>query len=168
MGKGVMVLTFEEIEANTKLKDCFIQLQNELLTVNDKALITNILDKSGHLIVSCRALKDLIYTALDSNIVVEVQKDPQKRSYSCCGKSKLTFQVFGNILNITINGKNFEEAEPNLYKYLNETLNISLTRTYLPRMFDFKPEPVTRVAKGILDDSNNNDFEEENSNDETD
>lgn len=162
-----MVLTYDKIVANTKLKDLFIEIQNHILTLNDKALIANVLDKSGRLIISCNSLKELISTALDGKVAVDVQEDPQKRSCSCCGKGKLILQVFGSILNITIDGKNLEEAEPNLYKYLTKTWNISLTRTYLPRMLDFEPEPVTRVAKGIPDDSNN-DSDEETSNDETD
>ena len=140
----VMVLTYEQIVANTKLKDLFIEIQNHILTLNDKALIANVLDKSGHLIISCNSLKELIATALDSKVAVDVQEDPQKRSCSCCGKGKLILQVFGNILNITIDGKNLEEAEPNLYKYLTKTWNISLTRTYLPKMFEYEPEVVAR------------------------
>lgn len=140
----VMVLTYEQIVANTKLKDLFIEIQNHILTLNDKALIANVLDKSGHLIISCNSLKELISTALDGKVAVDVQEDPQKRSCSCCGKGKLILQVFGNILNITIDGKNLEEAEPNLYKYLTKTWNISLTRTYLPKMFEYEPEVVAR------------------------
>lgn len=143
-GKGVMVLTYEQIVANTKLKDLFIEIQNHILTLNDKALIANVLDKSGHLIISCDSLKELISTALDSEVEVDVQEDPQKRSCNCCGKGKLNLQVFGSILSITIDGKNLEEAEPSLYKYLTKTWNISLTRTYLPRMFEYEPEVVAR------------------------
>lgn len=140
----VMVLTYEQIVANTKLKDLFIEIQNHILSLNDKALIANLLDKSGHLIISCNSLKELISTALDGNVEVDVKEDPQKCSCSCCGKGKLILQVFGSILSITIDGKNLEEAEPNLYKYLTKTWNISLTRTYLPKMFEYEPEVVTR------------------------
>lgn len=149
----VMVLTYEQIIANTKLKDLFIEIQNHILTLNDKALIANVLDKSGHLIISCNSLKELISTALDGKVAVDVPEDPQKRSCkrscSCCGKDKLILQVFGNILNITIDGKNLEEAEPNLYKYLTKTWNISLTRTYHPKMFEYEPEVVARSVHYI-------------------
>ena len=158
-----MVLTYEEIEANTKLKDHFIELQNELLTINDKALIANIIDKSGHLIISCTALKELISLALGAKVVVDVQEDPQKRSCNCCGKGKLILQVFGTILNITIDGKDFAETEPHLYKFLTKTWNISLSRTYLPRMLDYEAEAVPRSGKPIADEDTSEEEEEEES-----
>lgn len=158
-----MSVSIKELEGNTQLKDLFIEFQNEILTTNDKALIANMLDKSGRLILSCKQLQTLIETALDEKVHVDVKEDPQKRSCDCCGKGKLVLQVFGTIIDIRVDDKSLEEAEPNLVKYLTKQWNISLTRTYLPRMLDFEVEKVERSTKVNIVEEEEDEEEEENS-----
>ena len=141
-----MPLTLEEITSNTELKDLFIDLQNEIIASNDKALLANLLDKSGRVILSRDGLEDLISNAVGGKIKIKVEEDPQKRSCGC-GKGSFTLQVYGDILDIKVNGESLEEAEPVLYKFLTKTWNISLTRTYLRNLIDIEVEPVQRSKK---------------------
>ena len=96
-----------------------------ILTTNDKALVANLLDQSKKVIVDTSSLRKLISMIADTKDVV-IDADSESKSCSCkCGTAKI--QMFENIGSILVDG---EALDSDIEKYINETLNISTTRTY--------------------------------------
>ena len=96
-----------------------------ILTTNDKALVANLLDQSKKVIVDASSLRKLISMIADTKDVV-IDADSESKSCSCkCGTAKI--QMFESIDSILVDG---EALDSDIEKYINETLNISTTRTY--------------------------------------
>lgn len=96
-----------------------------ILTTNDKALVANLLDQSKKVIVDASSLRKLISMIADTKDVV-IDADSESKSCSCkCGTAKI--QMFESIGSILVDG---EALDSDIEKYINETLNISTTRTY--------------------------------------
>jgi len=106
-----------------------------ILTTNDKALVANLLDQSKKVIVDASSLRKLISMIADTKDV-EIDADAESKSCSCkCGTTKI--QLFETIESITVDG---EALDADIEKYINETLNISTTRTYASSIIKIERE----------------------------
>ena len=125
-----MTLTREEIESNQEFNKYAFKIVKEILSTNDKALVANLLDLSKKIIVSATSLSELIEHAVDGVVCIETDEE----THSCkCGSCKT--HLYETITSLTIDGVSLKKAEPELYKYINDELCISLSKTYASYMF---------------------------------
>lgn len=132
-----MSLSYDELIDNNELNKIYIKAAKEIISTNDKALVANLLDLSKKVIIDYDMLKSIIKTALANNEKVKieiVESETGKTCNCCCGKT--TFKLYKNIESINIDGEDIKIKEPGLYKYLNEYLNVSLTKTYIKDITD--------------------------------
>ena len=128
-----MVLTFADLESNNYLTSFIREVIVDVLATNDKALVMNLLDNSKKVIIDKKSLIHIIYLATKipkGNIQIISNRDDSKCECGCCGKAKVSLHMFETIEGILINGMLLNEAEPDLYSYIQNTWNISLVRCY--------------------------------------
>ena len=142
-----MTLTRAEIEANLKFNRYAFKIVKEILSVNDKALVANLLDQSKKIIVDVNSIISLIEYAIDA--IVDIETDAE--AHTCkCGACKA--HMFETITSITIGGKSLRKAEPELYSYIVDELCISLSKTYASDVFKIEKNEAT-VEVGEEDES---------------
>lgn len=130
-----MVLTEAEIENNRAFNKYAFEIVNEILALNDKALVANLLDFSKKIIVAANHLRKLISLAVDDKIEFITDVESKSCDCKCC---KVKAHIYEKIESILIGGKEMKDAEPELYKYISEELNISLNRTYASQMIEIE------------------------------
>ena len=116
-----------------------IDIFGEILTENDKQLITNILDTSKKIILTKDQLFDLLVTVLSINsggvavtsndITIKYSKD----ILSAC--LKISVSPFKNIVSIKVFEQELGQGQPDIYSALASTFKISLETFYQP-VFD--------------------------------
>ena len=130
-----MVLTKVELENNRAFNKYAFEIVNEILTLNDKALVANLLDFSKKIIVDANHLRKLILLVVDDEIEFVTDVEVKSCDCKCC---KVKTHIYENIENILIGGKEMKDVEPELYKYISEELNISLNRTYASQIIEIE------------------------------
>lgn len=122
----------EELLQNAKLTSKCLFVMRDIISTNDKALVANLMDISKKIIIDYASLKGILKTAITGEKVkIEVVQDDESKSCNCCGGAKMTIRLFSSITEINVDGKPLSEAEPEVFRYLSEDMNISLTRTYV-------------------------------------
>lgn len=130
-----MVLTKVELENNRPFNRYAFEIVNEILALNDKALVANLLDFSKKIIVDANHLRKLISLVVDNDIEFVTDVESKSCDCKCC---KIKAHIYENIDNILIDGKEMKNIEPELYEYISEELNISLDKTYGSQMVEIE------------------------------
>lgn len=130
-------VSLDQLKKNLELEKACFKLLRDIISVNDKALVANLLDLSKKVIISTEDLIKLIKLGVGKCADVVIDSDIDSASCHCC-KHKVNIRVYENIYSITINGEELEDCEPELYEFLTDYCNISLTKTYKKRVFDIE------------------------------
>ena len=128
------VITAEEIDNNIE----FIKKLNSILTStlidDNKALLANILDNTGKIILSAQNLCELISVMLSTD---EMEISPsqvvisyQENIISSCLKVKIS--PFKGIINIKVDNQDFHNVQNEAYNVLTDKYKISLSSVYVP------------------------------------
>ena len=132
----IPTVTYEEITQSLVVVSKIIEIFREILTENDKQLITNILDSSKKVILTNI---ELLVTVLSINSGgVEVSSDYITIKYSediistCL---KVSVSPFKNIVSIKVFEQELGQVQPDVYTALASTFKISLETFYQP-VFD--------------------------------
>ena len=135
----IPTITYEEITQSLVVVSKIIEIFREILTENDKQLITNILDSSKKVILTKDQLIELLVTVLSINSGgVEVSSDDVTIKYSenilstCLKASVLPFK---NIVSIKVFEQELGQVQPDIYTALASTFKISLDTFHQP-VFD--------------------------------
>lgn len=129
-----MPVTRESLLNNSELNTKIIGIMKEIISTNDKALIANLLDFSKKVIIDLNSLYEIINIAANVNKNINIEIIENDETKKCCGKIKI--RVYNSINSILIDGEELNKKEPEVYKYITNDLNISLTRTYVKNIND--------------------------------
>ena len=130
-------VSLDQLKKNLKLEKACFKLLRDIISINDKALVANLLDFSKKIIISTEDLIKLIKLGVGEAAEVVIDSDIESKSCHCC-KHKVNVHVYENIHSITINGEELEDREPELHEFLIDYCNISLTKTYKKKVFDIE------------------------------
>ena len=135
----IPTVTYEEIAQSLVVRSKILEIFREILTENDKQLITNIFDSSKKVIITKDQLIELLVTVLSMNSGgVEVSSDDITIKYSedilstCL---KISVSPFKNIVSIKVFEQEPAQVQPDIYTALASTFKISLETFYQP-VFD--------------------------------
>ena len=132
----IPTVTYEEITQSLVVMNKIVETFREILTDNDKQLITNILDTSKKVILTKDQLIALLVTVLSINSGgVAVTTDDVTIKYSedilstCL---KVSVSPFKNIVSIKVFEQELGQVQPDIYSALASTFKISLETFYQP------------------------------------
>lgn len=138
-----MVVTKAELAANDELSKYAFKIVKEILAMNDKALVANLLDFSKKIIVDAMNIKELITLAIpDSEVEIETDIESRNCDCKCC---KVKTSLYETIESINVNGKDIFETEKELCKYISDELGISLDKTYASQVFKIEKKAVVET-----------------------
>ena len=136
---GSEYVTRETLQQNIEIeKECF-KIMKDMIATNNKALVANLLDMSRKIIVSTKDLKRLIKIAVGDENKIKIETDIEQKTCICC-HHKVNIHPYENIIRISIDGEDFEDAQPDLYEYLQSYCNISLDKTYKENVIHIEKE----------------------------
>ena len=132
----IPTVTYEEIIQSLVVINKILEIFQEILTENDKQLITNILDSSKKVILTKDQLIELLVTVLSINSGgVEVSSDDITIKYSeyiLSTNLKISVSPFKNIVSIKVFEQELGQVQPDIYTALASTFKISLETFYQP------------------------------------
>ena len=130
----IPTVTYEEITQSLVVMNKILEIFREILTENDKQLITNILDTSKKVILTKDQLIELLVTVLSiKSGEVVVTSDDVTIKYSedilstCL---KVSVSPFKNIVSIKVFEQELGQVQPDIYTALASTFKISLETFY--------------------------------------
>ena len=130
----IPTVTYEEITQSLVVMNKIVETFREILTDNDKQLITNILDTSKKVILTKDQLISLLVTVLSINSGgVEVTSDDVTIKYSedvISSCLKISVSPFKNIVSIKVFEQELGQVQPDIYSALASTFKISLETFY--------------------------------------
>lgn len=132
-----------DFSSNQQLDTFVRQVLVDVLAGNDKALVANLFDVSGKIILDGASLAQVIKIGLgDANVLIDTEDSGVK--CNCCTKCKCKIRIFSTIKSITVDGKPLSEVSPEFCSYITDVLKISLTRVYAKTFIEFEPVQVKR------------------------
>lgn len=132
-----------DFSSNRELDTFVRQVLIDVLAGNDKALVANLFDVSGKIILDGASLTQLIKIGLgETNVLIDTEDSGIK--CNCCTKCKCKVRIFSAIKSIKVDGKPLSEVSPEFCSYITDVLKISLTRIYAKTFIDFEAVPIKR------------------------
>lgn len=111
----------------------------DIIAKNNKALLLNILDTTGNIVMTENDLKVILVSVLSEKIddlhssdieITTAEDDLTDVRCGCCVKCAKKVTQFLIITKITVGGNDIKEAYVDEYNYIKNTLNISLQRIH--------------------------------------
>lgn len=111
----------------------------DIIAKNNKALLLNILDTTGNIVMTENDLKVILVSVLSEKIddlhssdieITTTEDDLTDVRCGCCVKCAKKVTQFLTITKITVGGNDIKEAYVDEYNYIKNTLNISLQRIH--------------------------------------
>lgn len=130
----IPTVTYEEITQSLTVANKIGEIFREILTENDKQLITNILDTSKKVILTKDQLISILVTVLSINSGgVAVTSDDVTIKYSedvISSCLKVSVSPFKNIVSIKVFEQDLGQTQPDVYSALSSYFKISLETFY--------------------------------------
>lgn len=113
----------EDLINNHDFKDTIIEIYKNILSKNDKQLLSNLLDLSGKIIISSNQLVELVAVAMNlkkSDIKLKLQENIIA---TCC---KVKVFPFKNVLSITAGTIDLKLHQYEVYSVINDYVSVDI------------------------------------------